>query len=115
MAGIAISRNGVFEVDGRAYRIPAHFSSGVGLGYRTLLDPTLENPSGKRLTAEQRIVTRTYLLGRAAACAIPGFRQGVPQSLALRELESIHRWIVRHRPELCEEPRGVRSSHTHSA
>lgn len=95
-----ISREGVFEVDGRAYQIPEHFSTREVLSYRILVEPTLEVPRGKRLSAEQRVVTRTYLLQRAAACVIPGLRTSVPESLSLRQLQSIHRWIARHRAEL---------------
>jgi hypothetical protein len=107
--GISISGDGGFEVDGCTYRIPEHFSSTKGLSYRTLLEPTFETPRGSKLTAEQRAVARTYLLRRAAACAIPGFRTGVPESLSPRELQSIHRWIAQHRPELSGECRSPRA------
>jgi hypothetical protein len=97
---IAINRDGVFELDGRAYRIPWGFSRRRVLSYRVLTEPLQVIPRLKPLTAEQRIITRKYLLWRAAACLIPEFRETDPKSLSLADLDRLHEWIARHRPEL---------------
>jgi hypothetical protein len=97
---IAINRDGVFKLDDRAYRIPGTFSRRPVLSYRLLTEPLQASPSLKPLTAEQRIDTRKYLLWRAAACLIPEFRETDPKSLSLADLDHLHEWIARHRPEL---------------
>jgi hypothetical protein len=97
---IFISGDGVFEIDGRTYRIPEQFSTREVLSYRTLIAPVPDIPRGTTLTAKQRVVTETYLLRRAAACVIPGFRMSVTESLRLAQLQNIHGWIARHRPAL---------------
>ena len=97
---VFISDDGVFEITGRAYQIPEHFSTREVLSYRTLLRPVPDIPGGTTLTAKQRAATEAYLLRRAAACVVPGFRTSAPEFLSLDELRGIHRWIARHRPKL---------------
>lgn len=97
---IFISGDGAFEIDGRAYRIPEHFSTREVLSYRGLVAPVPDIPGGTTLSPEQRVATETYLLRRAAACVIPGFRMNVTESLSPTQLQSIGRWIARHRPAL---------------
>lgn len=104
---ILISGDGVFEIEGRTYRIPEQFSTREVLGYRSLLTPVPDKPRGTTLTAEQRVATEAYLYRRAAACVIPGFGVHAPESLSRAQLWSIHRWIGRHRPALSLERRGV--------
>ncbi|MFQ5888634.1 MAG: hypothetical protein ACE5JR_01140 [Gemmatimonadota bacterium] len=98
--GITISRDGAFELGGRAYRIPKRFSRRDVLSYRTLIRPMQDVPRLKPLTAERQIMTRKYLLWRAAACVIPSFRETDPNSLSQTQLDSLHEWIAKHRPEL---------------
>jgi hypothetical protein len=100
MGQIAINRDGVFKLDDRAYRIPRRFSRRPVLSYRVLTEPLQVNPDLKHLTAEQRIITRKYFLWRAVACLIPEFRETDPKSLSLPDLDRLHEWIARHRPEL---------------
>ncbi len=102
---LSISRDGVFELDGRTYQVPEHFSTGQVLSYRTLLEPTLDNPRGRRLTPDQRVAARAYLLRRAVACVVPGFRTSGPESLPPGQLQILHWWIAQHRPELSLEYR----------
>ena len=97
---IAINRDGVFKLDSRAYRIPSKFSRRPVLSYRVLTEPLQVSPGLKALTAEQRIITRKYLLWRAMACLIPEFRETDPNSMSLAYLDHLHAWIARHRPEL---------------
>lgn len=97
---IRISREGVFEIDGCGYQIPEHFSTRQASSYQTLLRPVPDIPGGTKLNAEQRVATETYLLRRAAACVIPEFRMSVSELLSLRQLETIHRWIAEHHPDL---------------
>jgi hypothetical protein len=97
---IAINRDGVFKLDDRAYRIPWTFSRRAVLSYRLLTEPLQASPRLKPLTAEQRIDTRKYLLWRAAACLIPEFRETDPKSLSLADVDRLHEWMARHRPEL---------------
>lgn len=99
---IFISGDGAFEIDGRTYRIPEQFSSREAQSYRTLVTPVPDIPGGTTLTAEQRAATETFLLRRAAACVIPGFRMSVSESLSLAQLQSINRWIAGHRPSLSD-------------
>ena len=102
---IFISGDGVFEIDGHTYRIPEHFSTREVLSYRMLVAPVPDIPGGTTLTAEQRAATETYLLRRAAACVIPGFWMSVSESLSPAQLQSIGRWIARHRPALSVDRR----------
>ncbi len=97
---IFISGDGAFEIDGRAYRIPEHFSAREVSGYRSLVAPVPDIPSERMLTAEQRAATESYLLRRAAACVIPGFSMSVSEALSPAQLQSINRWIAGHRPSL---------------
>jgi len=100
MSRIRISRNGGFQIDGRSYRIPERFTASEVSNYRTLLRPVPDIPGGTKLTEEQRANTKAYLFRRAAASVIPGFRMSVSESLPPREVETIHRWIAGHRPQL---------------
>jgi hypothetical protein len=97
---ISISLAGDFRFGDRAYQVPEHFSTRQVSSYQTLIRPVPDIPGGTKLTAEQRVVTETYLLRRAAACVIPEFRMSVSEVLSLRQLESIHGWIAGHRPQL---------------
>ncbi len=97
---IYISREGVFEIDGRSYRIPEDLSTRELLSYRTLLEPIPDGPGWKSLTAKGRVAAQEYFLWRAAACVIPGFRASAPGFLSLDDLRGIHLWIARHRPQL---------------
>lgn len=97
---ISISLSGDFSIDGRTYRIPEHFSPRQVSSYQTLLRPVPDIHGGTKLTVEQRVVTETYLLRRAATCVIPGFLMSECELLSLRQLETIHGWIAGHRPEL---------------
>jgi len=95
-----ISGDGVFEINGHAFQIPEHFSNREAMGYRSLLAPVPDIPGGTKLTAQQRVVTETYLHRRAAACVIPGFRMSLTESVSHAQLQSIHGWIDRYRPTL---------------
>lgn len=97
---IFISAEGIFEIQGHSYRIPERFSTREVLSYRSLISPVPDRPRGTTLTAEQRLVTETFLYHRAAACVIPDFGLSAPPSLSRDQLLSIHRWIRRHRPAL---------------
>ena len=97
---ICISREGVFEIDGRSYRIPEYVSTREMLSWRTLLEPIPDIQGGKSLTAKERGAAQKYFLWRAIACLVPGFRTSLPQSLSLGQLETIHRWIAEHHPDL---------------
>ena len=97
---IFIDGDGVFEIDGRAYRIPEHFSTREALSYRSLVAAVPDIAGERTLTAEQRAATETYLLRRAAACVIPGFSMSVSESLSPARLQRIKWWIAGHRPSL---------------
>ncbi len=97
---ICISRQGVFEIDGRSYQIPERFSTREMLSYRTLLEPIPDGPGWNSLTAKGRVAAQKYFLWRAAACVIPGFRASAPEFFSLDKLRGIHRWIARHRSQL---------------
>ena len=49
---------------------------------------------------EQRQKQKTYFFRRAAACIIPGLEPSALESVPLRGLMSLHRWLLDHRPEL---------------
>jgi hypothetical protein len=99
MERIDINRDGVFKLDNSEYRIPRKFSGRSVLSYRVLTEP-LALHRHKQLTAEQGIITRQYLLWRAAACLIPKFQETDPKSLSMADLDCLHEWIARHHPEL---------------
>jgi len=99
---LTISPEGVFEAGGRPHRIPADFSRRHALSYRMLMEPLEVMPRLKPLSADQMLKTRRYLLWRAAVCLIPTFRGSDPRLLTLSQLDSLHDWIVRHRPALAE-------------
>ena len=102
---IFISSDGAFEIDGHTYHITEQFSNREVLSYRSLLAPVPDLPRGTTLSAEQRVATETYLLRRATACIIPGFWMSVSESLSPTQLQSIDRWIARHRPTLSKDCR----------
>lgn len=97
---IAVERNGVFEVEGKAYRIPRDFSPREVFSYHRLLEPIPDIPGGTSLSEEQRAEQRAFLLRRAAACIIPGLQADALQELSLQHLQSLHAWIAEHRPDL---------------
>jgi len=99
---LTISPEGVFEVRGRPYRIPTDFSRRHALSYRVLTEPLEVIPRLKSLSDDQMLKTRRYLLWRAAVCLIPSFRGTDPEMLTLRQLDSLHDWILLHRPVLEE-------------
>lgn len=97
---LAVKSDGVFEVDGRTYRIPQHFSPREVYSYHRLLEPIPDIPGGTSLSHEQRSEQRAFLLRRAAACIIPGLQMEALESVPLSRLQSLHRWIAEHRPDL---------------
>ena len=99
---LTISPDGEFEAGERAHRVPADFSRRYVLSYRVLTEPLQVTPRLKPLSADQMLETRRYLLWRAAVCLIPTFRGSDPRLLTLSQLDSLHDWIVRHRPALAE-------------
>lgn len=97
---IAVKSDGEFEIDGQSYQIPRTFSPREVYSYRRLLEPIPDIPGGTSLSDEQRSEQRAFLLRRAAACIIPGLQADDMESLPLRRLQSLHRWIADHRPDL---------------
>lgn len=97
---IAIGPDGVFELDGHPYRIPAEFSPREIYSYRRLMEPIPDVPGGTSLSAEQRARQRAYFLRRAAACIIPGLQVNSLEDLPLPQLQTMHRWLAEHRPDL---------------
>ena len=95
-----IAGDGSFELDGRAYYIPDHFSPREVFSYRRLLEPIPDIPGGANLSVEQRLKQKTYFFQLAAACIIPGLEPCALESVPLRGLMSLHRWLLDHRPEL---------------
>jgi len=95
-----IAGDGSFELDGKAYLIPDHFSPREVFSYRRLLEPIPDIPGGTNLSIEQRQKQKTYFCRRAAACIIPGLEPSALESVPLRGLMSLHRWLLDHRPEL---------------
>lgn len=98
--GIPIGTDGVFELDGHPYRIPAEFSDREIYSYHRLMEPIPDIPGGTRLTVEQRSRQRAYFLRRAAACVIPGLQVKSLEAVPLQQLQRIHAWIGEHRPDL---------------
>lgn len=98
--GIAIGTDGVFELNGHPYRIPAEFSAREIYSYHRLMEPIPDIPGGTRLSVEQRARQRAYFLRRAAACVIPGLQVTSLESVPLTQLQRIHEWIGEHRPDL---------------
>ena len=99
---LAISPEGTFEVEGHAYLIPREFSPREVYSYRRLMEPIPDIPGGTSLNAEQRKQQRAYFLRRAAACIIPGLQVKSLEGLPLGQLQTMHEWIVAHRPDLSE-------------
>jgi hypothetical protein len=95
-----IEGDGSFELDGKAYHIPDHFSPREVFSYRRLLEPIPDIPGGTNLSMEQRQKQKTYFCRRAAACIIPGLEPSALERVPLRGLMSLHRWLLDHRPEL---------------
>lgn len=105
MARLAISTEGSFEVGGHSYLIPSEFSAREVYSYRRLLEPIPDIPGGTTLNEEQRAFQRAYFLRRAAACIIPGLQVKSLEGLPLGQLNTMHEWIVAHRPDLSETAR----------
>jgi hypothetical protein len=97
---LSIGGDGSFELDGRAYHIPDHFSPREVFSYRRLLEPIPDIPGGTNLSLEQREKQKTYFFRRAAACIIPGLEPSALETVPLRGLLTLHRWLLAHRPEL---------------
>ncbi|UCG74910.1 MAG: hypothetical protein JSV95_09125 [Gemmatimonadota bacterium] len=97
---LSIKPDGLFELAGRAYQIPAQFSAREVYSYTRLLEPIPDVPGGTSLSDEQRSRQRAYLLRRAAVCVIPGLQMRALEPLPLPSLRTIHEWIAEHRPEL---------------
>lgn len=97
MSRIRISRDGDFQVEGKSYHIPEHFTQRALSSYLTLLRPIPDIRGGTKLTEEQRRATETYLARRAAAGVIPGFHMSASESLSPGDLKTIHRWIAGNR------------------
>jgi hypothetical protein len=100
--GLAIATDGSFEIDGHAYLIPPEFSAREIYSYRRLMEPIPDVPGGTSLDSEQRATQRAYFLRRAAACIIPGLQVKSLEGMPLGQLQTMHEWIVAHRPDLSE-------------
>ena len=103
--GLAIASDGSFEIEGSPYSIPSEFSAREVYSYRRLLEPIPDIPGGTHLDAEQRAHQRAYFLRRAAACIIPGLQIKSLEGLPLGQLQTMHQWIVAHRPDLSKAAR----------
>ena len=57
---LLIIGDGSFELEGRAYHIPDHFSPREVFSYRRLLEPIPDIPGGANLSLEQRQKQKTY-------------------------------------------------------
>ena len=99
---MAIGSDGSFELEGRSYLIPREFSAREVYSYRRLMEPIPDIPGGTSLDSNQRAVQRAYFLRRAAACIIPGLQVKSLEGLPLGQLQTMHEWIVAHRPDLSE-------------
>lgn len=97
---LEMESDGAFELEGRTYHIPEHFSAREIYSYRRLLEPIPDIPGGTSLSEEQRSQQRAFFLRRAAACVIPGLQATALESLSLQHLQRLHRWIADHRPDL---------------
>jgi hypothetical protein len=97
---LSIKADGLLELEGRSYRIPAEFSAREVYSYTRLLEPIPDVPGGTCLSDEQRCRQRAYLLRRAAVCVIPGLQMRTLEPLSLPSLRTIHLWIAEHHPEL---------------
>ncbi|MCK5483263.1 MAG: hypothetical protein KAJ13_06150 [Gemmatimonadetes bacterium] len=96
----SIAGDGSFELDGKFYCIPNHFSPREVFSYRRLLEPIPDIPGGAHLSIEQRTRQKTYFFCRAAACIIPGLEPSALEGVTLGGLLGLHRWLLDHRPEL---------------
>lgn len=96
----SIGGDGSFELDGRNYFIPEHFSPREVFSYRRLLEPIPDIPGGTNLSNEQRDRQKVYFFRRAAACIIPGLEPSALEDVPLPGLLGLHRWLLAHRPEL---------------
>lgn len=97
MSRIRISPDGDFKVGGKSYRIPDQFTPRAISNYLELLRPIPDIRGGTKLSVERRAATEAYLSRRAATGMIPGFRMSEAESLSMREMRVIHRWIARNR------------------
>jgi hypothetical protein len=102
---VAIALDGSFEIEGNPYTIPREFSAREVYSYKRLMEPIPDIPGGTSLNAEQRAQQRAYFLRRAAACIIPGLQVKSLEGLPLGQLQTMHQWIVAHRPDLSEAAR----------
>jgi len=102
---LAIAHDGAFEIEGHPYLIPDEFSAREVYSYKRLMEPIPDIPGGTSLSAEQRASQRAYFLRRAAACIIPGLQVQSLEALPLGQLQTMHQWIVSHRPDLSEAAR----------
>ena len=102
---VAIAHDGSFEIEGHPYSIPQEFSAREVYSYKRLMEPIPDIPGGTSLNAEQRAQQRAYFLRRAAACIIPGLQVKSLEGLPLGQLQTMHQWIVAHRPDLSEAAR----------
>lgn len=99
---LAIASDGTFEIEGHSYLIPREFSAREVYSYWRLIEPIPDIPGGTTLNSEQRAQQRAYFLRRAAACIIPGLQVKSLEGLPLGQLQTMHEWIVAHRPDLSE-------------
>ena len=97
---LSITGEGSFELDGRNYLIPEHFSPREVFSYRRLLEPIPDIPGGTNLSDDQRKRQKGYFFRRAAACIIPGLEPSALEEVPLPSLLGLHRWLLDHRPEL---------------
>ncbi|MFV1987229.1 MAG: hypothetical protein ACC682_08095 [Gemmatimonadota bacterium] len=102
---LAIAHDGSFQIEGNPYLIPVEFSAREVYSYKRLMEPIPDIPGGTSLNPEQRAVQRAYFLRRAAACIIPGLQIQSLEALPLGQLQTMHQWIVAHRPDLSEAAR----------
>lgn len=97
MSRIRISPDGDFKVGEKSYRIPDQFTPRAISSYLELLRPIPDIRGGTKLSVERRAATEAYLSRRAATGMIPGLRMSEAESLSMREMRVIHRWIALNR------------------
>lgn len=98
--GFRIDSTGSFTLRRQRYQIPEQFSDRQLHSYRILLEPIPDQPAGVTLTAAKRRKQEQYFLRRALAALIPGLTMKTLEKTPMSRVRSIHRWILRHRPQI---------------